>query len=511
MKLLTAQQIRDWDKYTIENEPVLSIDLMERASLVFTTEFSKHFPADAYMEIMVFCGPGNNGGDGLAVARLLSDQGYKVFAFLVAEDESRISADCATNLERLKSLGKVDIELVKSKNDLPIIPHHAIVIDALFGTGLNRKPEAFFADVIYAINHSGAKIVSIDVPSGLFTDSQNTEDDAIVQADFTFTFQLPKMSFFFCQNEKYIGEWKVLEIGLLPQYLENLENQRNYLEAFLIKSIYRKRKKCSHKGTYGHALIWAGSYGKMGAALLASRAVLRSGAGLLTAYIPKCGYQIMQTALPEAMCLVDDYDHYNTSFPELDKYAAVGLGPGIGVESDTKHAISLILHAAEKPLVLDADALNCIAQEQWQHFIPKNSILTPHPKEFDRLAGNSKDDFERLEKAKNFAEQHNCIVVLKGAYTSVNLPDGEIYFNTTGNAGMATGGSGDVLTGIITGLMAQDYSPKEAALLGVFLHGLAGDFAAKVKGEYSLIAGDIVDFLPEAFKEITSPASGHLS
>jgi NAD(P)H-hydrate epimerase len=219
----------------------------------------------------------------------------------------------------------------------------------------------------------------------------------------------------------------------------------------------------------------------------------------------------MQTALPEAMCLTDDYENFNTAFPELDKYNAIGIGPGIGTESDTKHALSLILHAAEMPLVLDADALNCIAQEQWQHFIPKNSVLTPHPKEFERLAGEAKDEFERLEKARNFAQQHNCILVLKGTYTSVHLPEGETYFNTTGNAGMATGGSGDVLTGIITGLLAQNYSPKEAALFGVYLHGLAGDFAAKVKGEYSLIAGDIVDFLPEAFKEITSPPFGHLS
>ncbi|MGZ5303994.1 MAG: NAD(P)H-hydrate dehydratase, partial [Bacteroidia bacterium] len=445
MKLLTAQQIRDWDKFTIENEPILSIDLMERASLFFAEEFSKHFPADSYMEVMVFCGPGNNGGDGFAVARLLYDQGYKVFAFLVCEDENKISADCKTNLARLKAIGKVEIEILKSKNDLPVIPKNAVVIDALFGTGLSRKPEAFFAEVIYAINNSGAKIVSIDVPSGLFTDVQNAENDTIIEADHTFTFQVPKMSFFLCENEKYLGEWKVLDIGLLPEYLEKVETDQFYLEAFFIKTIYRKRKKCSHKGTYGHALIWAGSYGKIGAAVLASKAVLRSGAGLLTAYIPKCGYNIMQTALPEAMCLTDDYDCYNTSFPDLDKYAAVGIGPGIGTESDTKHAVNLILHAAEKPLVLDADALNCISQEEWQHFIPQNSILTPHPKEFDRLAGESQNESERIEKAKNFAKEHNVILVLKGAYTSIHLPSGETYFNTTGNAGMATGGSGDVL------------------------------------------------------------------
>ncbi len=502
MKLLSAQQIREWDRFTIENEPILSIDLMERASLVFTAEFVKHFPAEAIMDVFVFCGPGNNGGDGFAVSRLLSDQGYEVFAFLVCEDENNLSADCKASFERLMGLRKVEVEIIKSKNDLPVIPQNAVVIDALFGTGINRKTEAFFADVIYAINQSGAHVVSIDIPSGLFSDAVNYADDAIVQARYTFTFQVPKMSFFLCDNEKYLGKWKVLDIGLSPQYLENVETNQYFLEKKFIRTIYKQRKKCSHKGTYGHALLWAGSYGKIGAALLASKAVLRSGAGLLTAYVPKCGYTILQTALPEAMCLTDDYDKYNTTFPDIEKYSAIGIGPGIGTESDTKNAIRHILHAAKMPLVLDADALNIIAQENLQHFIPENSILTPHPKEFARLAGDADIEWERLGKASGFAQEHKCVLVLKGAYTSVHLPNGELYFNTTGNAGMATAGSGDVLTGIITGLLAQNYSPEEAVLFGVYLHGLAGDFAAKVKGEYSLIAGDIIDFLPEAFEEI---------
>ncbi|RYD75560.1 MAG: NAD(P)H-hydrate dehydratase [Sphingobacteriales bacterium] len=284
--------------------------------------------------------------------------------------------------------------------------------------------------------------------------------------------------------------------------MDNSTQNDIQIDKNLIKSIYKKRERDSHKGTYGHALIWAGSYGKIGAAVLASKAVLRSGAGLLTTYIPKCGYEIMQISLPEAMCLTDDYENFNTSFPDLEKYNAIGIGPGIGTENDTKNAIRHIIHAAKMPLVLDADALNIISEENLQHFIPEDSILTPHPKEFERLAGKFENEFGMLEKPKSFAQQNKCILVLKGADTRVNLPTGKVYVNTTGNAGMATGGSGDVLTGIITGLLAQNYSPKNAALFGVYLHGLAGDFAAKQKGEYSLIAGDIVDFLPAAFMEI---------
>jgi NAD(P)H-hydrate epimerase len=270
-----------------------------------------------------------------------------------------------------------------------------------------------------------------------------------------------------------------------------------------IKPMMHKRRKYDHKGTFGHALLIAGSYGKMGAAILTAKACLRSGVGLVHAHIPKAGYEIMQTAVPEAMLSMDRYDHYFSALPELDMYHAVGAGPGLGMEKQSQMALKLLIQECQQNMVFDADALNILAENKtWLPFLPQGTILTPHPKEFQRLAGHWKDDFEKLDILRNFCSKYHVYLVLKGAHTATCFPDGKIYFNSTGNPGMATAGSGDVLTGMITGLLAQGYTPGQAAVIGVFIHGLAGDLAMKEKGMESLIAGDIIEHLGRAFREV---------
>jgi NAD(P)H-hydrate epimerase len=322
----------------------------------------------------------------------------------------------------------------------------------------------------------------------------------IIQADFTLTFQFPKISFFFAENEKYVGDWEVLPIRLHPEGIEQTLTNFFLTEGEDVQQIIQKRSRFGHKGTYGHALLIAGSYGKMGAAVLASKACLRSGAGLLTTHVPHLGYSIIQTAVPEAMASIDQHDSFFTEFPGLEQFTAVGVGPGINQKTNTKRALNELLEKSKVPLVIDADALNILAENKtWLEKLPENSILTPHPGEFKRLAGESETSYERLQKQISFSEKYKVIVVLKGAFTTVSTPGGKVYFNSSGNPGMATAGSGDVLTGIILGLLAQGISPENAAIAGVYLHGLAGDLAAQQNSEFALVAGDIIDYLRKAF------------
>lgn len=501
IKIFPTEKVKELDSYTIMNEPISSIDLVERAATAFVQEFCRHCSKQS--RVVVFAGQGNNGADALAVARLLRDESYRVETFLFNPTE-HLSPDCETNKQRLLATENVEFTEVTQDFEPPMLTEHDVVIDGLFGSGLSRPLTGGFAAVVRYINLSDAEVISIDIPSGLFgEDNHGNDTEAIIRADRTLTFGFPKLAFFFPENAGYVGEWKVLDIGIHPDIVSATPTQYVMVTEEDITGVFPPRERFSHKGTYGHALLVAGSKGKMGAALLAARSCLRSGCGLLTVHIPQRGEVMMQTAFPEAMVSFDQHADHFTSVPELSHYSAIGVGPGLGQHLESAAALERLLKTVGKPLVLDADALNIIASNNdLLNSIPPHSILTPHPKEFDRIAGESTGMEERLRKARSFASQHKLCVVLKGTYTAVCTPEGNVCFNSTGNPGMATAGSGDVLTGIILGLLAEGLVPETAAIAGVFLHGAAGDLAAASRSEESMIAGDITDMLGKAFKQI---------
>ena len=501
IKIFSTNQVKELDQYTIQYEPIESIDLVERAATMFVHEFCRHYSKQ--IRIIIFAGQGNNGADALAIARLLTEESYRVETYLFNPTE-HLSEDCERNKRRLLDMERVDFTEITQDFEPPELSEHDVVIDGLFGSGLNRPLTGGFASVVSYINQSEAKIVAIDIPSGLFgEDNRKNNPNAIVKADMTLTFGFPKLAFFFPENASYVGRWKILDIGLHPDAIDQTRTPYNFLEEEDIAYSLLPRDRFAHKGIFGHALLIAGSKGKMGAALLAAKACLRSGAGLLTAHIPARGESVFQTAFPEAMLSFDEHPDHLSTPPELDAYAAIGMGPGLGTHPESSAAIERILRSASKPVVIDADAINILASnKEWLKDVPQHSILTPHPKEFERLAGESANSYERLAKARAFASDHKVCLVLKGAYTAICTPIGNVYINSCGNPGMATAGSGDVLTGIILGLLAQGYFPESAAVIGVFLHATAGDLAASSHSEESLIASDIIDMLGTAFKQL---------
>jgi NAD(P)H-hydrate epimerase len=489
MKILGTAQIKEADRQTIINEPISSIDLMERAATKFTEAFCNDYQSTSWVK-HIFCGSGNNGGDGLAIARMLHQHGHCVKVYLLPGDPSD---DYSINLKRLKALKTIDIIEVSDSTPLPGLQETDVVIDAIFGSGLSRSLEGLFEKVILSLNASPAIKVAVDIPSGLSADKSSA---VVFEADRVYSFQTPKLAFLLPENSHFVKRFRIIDIKLDADFLASVDTPFHFLEKKDIQNIFRPREKFGHKGSYGHALLIAGSIHKMGAAILSAKAALRSGLGLLTVQIPEQTFQIIQTALPEAMC---------TTYAETDysSYRAIGIGPGIGTSPAAESMLRDTLQKSQYPVVLDADALNILAQdaELW-HDVPEGSILTPHPGEFKRLARPWKDDFERLELQRDLARQHRVVVVLKGAHTGIALPDGHVYFNSTGNSGMATAGSGDVLTGILTALLAQGYPSEQAALMGVYLHGLAGNLCLDEQTKESMIASDIIQQLGKAFKLI---------
>ena len=508
MKILSATQIRELDQATIAEQDLTSAQLMERAAQALLFWFCGHYgygrvPADT----LLLCGPGNNGGDGLALARMLHEANYTVRVALLPAD--RYSADWQRNRQCLpEAVAVAEI----SADALPAITADTVVVDALFGTGLRRPLAGLAAAVVAHLNRARARVVAVDIPGGLFADAPQPADSPVVRARHTVSFGLPKLAFLLPQNAGFVGEWHVEDIGLSADFVAATATPWHYTDTAAVAGTLPPRPRFSHKGIFGHALLLAGSRGKMGAAVLSAGACLRGGVGLLTAHIPGCGYDIFQTSQPEAMCLTDAQADFISELPKLAAYQAVGIGPGLGQAAASLAVLRQLLKAAAKPLaksgqplplVIDADALNLLGRHRaLLKLLPENTVLTPHPKEFERLTEPARDDYHRLELLRDFATQYRCLVVLKGAYTCLATPTGELHFNSTGNPGMATGGSGDVLTGLLLALRAHAQLPAfEAVRLGVFAHGRAGDLAAIQTGQAGLVAGDIVRHLGPALAE----------
>ncbi len=504
MKIFTSTQIHELDKYTIEHEPVSSLQLMERAARAITRsiegEWSNRTP------VIVFAGPGNNGGDALAVARMLSEDNYSVTVYLF-NIHNKLSADCAANKKRLQDGKKVkEFTEITVNFDPPALTEDTLVVDGLFGSGLNKPLAGGFASLVKYLNSSPATIVSIDIPSGLMCED-NTYNIAsnILHAHLTLTLQQKKLAMLLADCQKYLGRVKVLDIRLSPEYIRQTDSRYRILEEDDIRPLLKQRDDFAHKGSMGHALLIAGSYGMSGAAILAARACLRSGVGKLTVNTPKRNYDIMQTSVPEAVLQMDVEETVFSRPVDTDPYNALGIGPGLGTGENTAIALIAQIRRNSCPMVLDADAINILgAHRAWMQQMPEGIILTPHPKEFDRLTGYASGcSYERLSKACELAEHLQAYIILKGHYSALCLPNGAVEFNSTGNSGMATAGSGDVLTGIITALLARGYERPDACRLGMYLHGLAGDLAAKELGKESLIASDIIDYLPKAFLRLS--------
>lgn len=500
-KVISVQQIKEADLFTIEHEPVSSLLLMERAAKACFNWIRHRYSVD--VGVSIFCGTGNNGGDGLVIADYLLAQQNNVRVYILRNSKSS-SPDFVENEKRLLRSYPNHIFNIYTIVDFPHIDNNDLVIDAIFGTGLNKSINGLSADLIKHINNSKANVVSIDTPSGLFADSYSDARSAIIKASHTLTFQLKKIAFYFPFSFAYTGEVHVMDIRILPQFFNLCKSNFFETEEADIKQLLKSRSAISHKGTFGHALMMCGSYGKMGAAVLSAQACLRSGVGLVTANIPKCGYEIMQTALPEAMVITDNADSFLTGSILYDTYNAIGIGCGIGTNLKTINLLSEVLES-KLPIVLDADAINCIAlDKQLLKKLNPNTILTPHFKEFERITKKAKDDFHRNQLQREFSIKNNCFVILKGRFTCISTPEGLCYFNPNGNSGMATAGSGDVLTGILTGLLAQGYTAFEACIIGVYLHAMAGDYAAAALSKSYMNASDITIYLANVFKHFES-------
>ena len=502
MKIFTSAQIHELDKFTIEKEPISSLDLMERAARVLTQAVTNIYKPTT--PVIVFAGPGNNGGDALAMARMLAERDYQVSVYLF-NISGKLSPDCAANKSRLQECKRIQnfVEVIE-EFDPPRLEQHMVVIDGLFGTGTNKPLAGGFASLVKYINASPSQVVSIDVPSGLMTEDNAYNVRAnVIRATHTLTLQQPKLSFLFPENQQYIGQLRVLDIRLSQEGINQMEAAYSILEESDVRTLLMPRNPFAHKGQMGHALLIAGSYGMAGAAILAARACMRTGAGKVTVNSPKRNIPILQQAIPEAIVQIGNEETIFAETVDTEDFNAMGIGPGLGQSEQTAIALISQLRRTQCPIVADADALNILGNHPaWIQQLPQGIILTPHPKEFDRLDGHVTDSYERLTKARNLAQRLKGYIILKGRYTAICLPNGHILFNPTGNAGMATAGSGDVLTGIITGLLARGYKPQDACILGVYLHGLAGDLAAHDVGEESLLASDIISYISRAYQRL---------
>jgi hydroxyethylthiazole kinase-like uncharacterized protein yjeF len=500
MKLFSKEQIYQGDAFTVKAQNITSTELMERVGIQIFNWLHMRMQG-AQVPIHIFCGIGNNGGDGLVVARHLVEHGYNVKTYIINFSKTR-SKDFLINYEALKKVTTDWPVMLSDDQNFPEIHSNDIIIDAVFGIGLNREVDDWVITLFNHFRTSKAFVLSVDIPSGLDTDCSPINPESVVNAGYTLSFQTPKLVFFLPDTEHYTVQWEALNIGIDDAYIQSTETEVELIGKNEVLPMYQPRKKFSHKGTFGHALVIGGSFGKMGAVTLASKGALLSGAGKVTSYIPKCGYSILQTALPEAMVLCDENETHIKHI-ELDiTPTVIGIGPGLGTHKDSILALKTFLEKNTSPLVIDADGLNILAENQeLLKLLPELSVLTPHPKELERLIGKWNDDFDKLNKAKNFAKLHKVIIIIKGANT-VTVFNDKLFVNTTGNPGLATAGTGDVLTGIITGLIAQGFDALQASLFGVYLHGKAADLMVEETGYQSLIASHVLEGIALAYLDL---------
>lgn len=493
MKILSASQIKQADQDTITNEPITSIDLMERAAEKCCEFFP---PVGKWNHLVVICGTGNNGGDGLAIARLQLGN-FKSVRVLILKTGNQPSENFNINLKKLQD-ENVNIQFITDANDI-FLNDEELVVDAILGVGITRPVDGFISECIDVINELAAFVISIDLPSGLIPDSFSS--GKVIKANLTLTIGAPKQILFFPESSEFVGEWKLVDIYKNKNFVSSFKDAPQIVDLSFARKHYKARSEFSHKGTFGKALIVAGGHGKYGAAVLAARACMRSGVGLLTVQVPNEATMLIHHSLPEALLIPDTHQSMITEINDIDLYDAIGIGPGIGTANETVDGLIQLIKEQQKPIVIDADALNIISEHpDLLTKLPVNSILTPHPKEFERLFGPTENSFERLEKQKTHSALHKVVIICKGRYTTITTPEGKVFFNMSGNSGLAKGGSGDVLTGIITSLLAQSYSPESAAVLGVYIHGHSADLLAEKSGKAGIIPSDVIENLPLIFK-----------
>jgi NAD(P)H-hydrate epimerase len=506
MKLLSAEQIRALDQFSIQHEGIRSIDLMERAAKACTKRILSLVAADD--NITIFCGSGNNGGDGLAIARMLLKEGRLVRVILPSYGKE-LSEYATYNLKQLKQLYPGVLTVITTMAELSTLhlEHHACAIDALLGTGLNAPVDGLLGELITFINANYKKIISIDIPSGLYADKSSYLNKHIIHCHLCLSFQSPKLAFLLPQNGMYVPEFELLDIGLDAHHHASFDSSYYYVTASEIASLLKPRSKYAHKGLFGHALLVAGSKGKSGAALIAAKACMRSGPGYLTVHSVQETLSALLVYLPEAM---SDVDADATKISELqlhDRYTALCFGPGTGTEPETELVLKKILNYFQGPILIDADGLNSLSENKtWLSFLPANTILSPHPKEFERLTEKCQDDFDRLKIIQQFSVRNNCILLYKGAHSIIAMPDGNLFFNSSGNAGLSKAGSGDGLSGIILGLLARGYSEAQATLIGTFVHGYAADVCVEDMSRESVLISDVTSALPRAFLDLEKRA-----
>lgn len=500
MKIFTTEAIRNIDRYTIEDEGVSSMELIHRVAEGVASEVMARWSVTT--PTLVFAGPGNNGADALIVAKLLAEAGFKPQVVLFNHGSNSLSRDCRAAKAELLAVGGVDFIEVVYKAEIPVVTPDHLVIDGLFGSGLREPLKGGLMILVRNINDSGAKVVSIDVPSGMFGDwNAQTVARDVVHATLTMSVQVPRLAFFLADNAELVGEWKLMDVGLSQRAIAETPTKFYFVERDDVRAVLRRRGAFSSKDDYGHGLLIAGCYGMMGAAVMAARGALRAGVGKLTVHSARCGFDVLQGRVPEAMFSPDRNDIVISDMTPRFACSAIGVGPGIGVNDATRGALEQLIKGAKRPMVIDADALNILASTPMLlDHVPAGSVLTPHAGEFDRLFGVQGSAEGRLLKAVEVAAKYKVIIVLKGRYTATVRPDGKVFFNSTGSPALATAGSGDVLTGVITGLMAQGYKPESAAVAGVYIHGLAGELAARSEGEYGTTGMDVAEAVGRAIK-----------